>query len=75
MLRQLRCLASCLQVTKVDLQRVRNVKAIMNKLMNRVGRIKSVSDAHVWHLVACPAEQHQWGLLEFDLTSTYAQAG
>ena len=31
-----------LQVTKVDLQRVRNVKAIMNKLMGRVGRIKQV---------------------------------
>lgn len=31
-----------IQVTKVDLQRVRNVKAIMNKLMGRVGRIKQV---------------------------------
>lgn len=31
-----------LQVTKIDLQRVRNVKSIMNKLMGRVGRIKQV---------------------------------
>ncbi|KAK9803551.1 hypothetical protein WJX73_008351 [Symbiochloris irregularis] len=28
------------KVTKIDLQRVRNVKSIMNKLMGRVGRIK-----------------------------------